>query len=429
MKMISKNNLAARVNLSACFACLLLLVVSGGWNPVLSADAQQSNQVQAVDLYHQAWQLIHDRYFDPAYNSQDWNRWKHKYDNRIKDFEDSHKALETMFASLADSYTSYRVLSHEIDQLGPLFGVGILIQRRGQLLVAETIDGSSAAKAGVMPNDIIVAIDGQPAVGLSVDQAVARICGSSVGTVKLCIGRENELIEYILQRGQLSIRAVNTAMMLNNEVGYIRIGHLIAHQVKEEMKEALTKVKDARGIVIDLRDCPGGLPETAVDLCSMFVDKGVIFSTIDRNGKVISTYTSGHRLNEQQIVVLINERTVGIAEIISGALQDSHRAELVGWRSFGKGLVPGIQRLQYDGAVNFYRARYLTANQTEINRAGVRPNYEVEVNAQAFKEGYGPWFLYRPDKETNVTRSPIDGIDIQLAKAVEVLKKKLESSS
>jgi carboxyl-terminal processing protease len=233
-----------------------------------------------------------------------------------------------------------------------------------------------------------------------------------------------------MTRAEVPIRAVANVENLPGGIGYIRLDSFISQKATDEMREALRKVANDKGLIIDLRNNPGGLLQNAISIANMFLDKGVIVSTVDADGYKNSTIagTSGsHPLTEQPIVVLINGGSASASEILSGALHDNKRASLVGQKSFGKGLVQSINRMEDGSGINITIARYLTPNDTDINKTGIIPDHTVEVKEAELNAGKGPWWI--DPTYTKFERSPKDGKDVQLAKAIEVLTKEIATGN
>jgi carboxyl-terminal processing protease len=194
------------------------------------------------------------------------------------------------------------------------------------------------------------------------------------------------------------------------------------------MKKALQGLSSAKGIILDLRDNPGGLLTNAIEISNMFLDgKSNIVSTVDADGYKTPAVSDGKPVTHQALAVLINRGSASASEIASGALKDNGRAVLVGQRTFGKGLVQGIQRLEDGSGVNYTIARYLTPNDTDINNKGISPDVPVELTSKDYDEGRGPWWQ-DPEGPTAV-RKPEDLKDIQLKKALEVVHNKLDNKT
>jgi len=426
---------------------VVLSAALGGTNVVKSSDLLASevpgtrvvqrvfpgSSVEPELIYRRVWQLIREDYYDQTYNNQNWSRWEHRYDNKLKTLDDSHKAIETMLNSLGDRYTRFLdrdAFDDERSQIDAhLYGIGVQIglDKTQKIVVIAPIEGTPAARAGLMPADEIFEINGKSTKGLSVEEAAKQIKGPINTQVELTLLRGKNKVKVRITRAEIPIKAVQTAKMLDSDVGYIRLSSFISQQANREMRESLSKLQTAKGIVLDLRDNPGGLLTNAIDISNMFLDNGNIVSTVDRDGYKTPAMCDGRPLSHQPLVVLINQGSASASEITSGALRDNGRAALVGQRTFGKGLVQGINRLEDGSGVNITIARYLTPNDTDINKKGITPDIMVELNEKDYREGRGPWWM-DPDGPT-AKRAPEDGKDVQLQKAVEVLKKRFGSHS
>ncbi len=394
-------------------------------------EATPGMNVSPVGLYHHVWQLITERFYDPTFNGQKWDRWEHRYDKRIKNLPDARKAIETMLYSLGDRYTRYldpAAFDDETKQIeAKLFGIGIQMgmDKTHKLVVIAPLEGSPADLVGLMPMDEIAEVDGKATSAMSVEE-VSKMIRGPIGTkVTLTIGRNNVHKKYAITRDEIQIKSVQTAKMLNDEIGYVRLSTFMSQHANDEIREALHKLSPARGLIVDLRNNPGGLVTNAIDICSMFLDGGIIVSTVDRDGHLQSSRAPGTPISKQAMVVLINHGSASASEITSGALHDSKRAELVGEKSFGKGLVQSITRLEDSSGVNITIARYLTPNNIDINKKGIEPDYEVALKNTDYETGHGPWWL---DQDFKGLRSPDSLKDLQLKKAFDVLKGKLEFS-
>lgn len=387
------------------------------------------------ELYHQAWELIHENFYKRDFNNQEWSRWEHHYDGKLKTAEDAYKGIETMLASLGDPYTRFlnkEAFTEEKSQIDAhLFGVGMQLgmNKEHKVLVIAPIEGTPAYMAGVRPGDEIIEVDSKPVKGQSLDQVVKQIRGPRDTAVAITILRTNdkaaEKIVKSMKRAEIPIKAVANAEMLPGGIGYVRLDSFISRKANEEMREALTKLsaQDAHGLILDLRNNPGGLLSNAIDIANMFLEKGIIVSTIDNEGYKNSQPCTRQPRCDLPMVVLINGGSASASEILSGALRDNGRAKLVGQKSFGKGLVQAINKLKDESGINVTIARYLTPNDTDIHKTGIIPDFTVELKEDDYKANKGPWWI--DTNYTNFKHSPADGKDIQLSKAVEVLKKEM----
>lgn len=381
----------------------LLFYVSAFLNPVLAQTPQS--------LYDRAWKLINTKFVDQTNNEQDWSRWRHRYDNVIKDDEDAYVAIDTMISSLNDVYTKFlnpKDFKEENDSIqGSLQGIGVQIGvREGKLLVIAPIEDTPGERAGLKAEDEILEIDGQSTKGITVEAAADKIRGPEGTQVTLLVKRGSEPAKtYKITREKIEIKSVSTKapkfVKIPENIGYIRLSSFISRNATSEFEAALVENCNKDGLIIDLRSNPGGLLTNAIYIADMLLDSKVIVSTVDRDGYKDTTRATQRLVTDQPIVVLINGGSASASEILSGALKDNNRAIIVGKKSFGKGLVQEINRLPGGSAMHITIQKYLTPNGTDINKKGIMPDYEVEITEEDVKKERDP----------------------QLAKAVEILQK------
>jgi C-terminal processing protease CtpA/Prc len=235
--------------------------------------------------------------------------------------------------------------------------------------------------------------------------------------------RNTERRHVLVTRSEIPIHGVSEAMMLDDKIGYVRINTLISGSGMRYIEKALGNLRQAQGIVLDLRDNAGGLLTNAIGLADLFLENGIIVSTVDRTGKIEPVHSKGSPSARQALVVLVNEGTANTAEIAAAALQANRRAEIVGQRTFGKGLVQNITKLTDGSGVNLSIARYVAPDNKPITD-GITPDHEILISKDRVKDGHGPWFATNPNPEHIK-----DGNDLQLAKALEVRGAKLKQPS
>ncbi|MBI4534253.1 MAG: PDZ domain-containing protein, partial [Candidatus Melainabacteria bacterium] len=203
-----------------------LLIAQSLPQPRLTQRVFAINPVDPDRLYHRVWQLIAEDYYDQTYSGQSWARWEHRYDRKLKTLDDAHKAIETMLASLGDRYT--RFLDHdafedEKSQIDAhLYGIGVQIglDKTQKIVVIAPIEGTPAARAGLMPADEIAEINGKSTKGLSIEEAAKQIKGPINTQVILTIIRTKQKLHIPIVRAEIPIRAVQTAKMLNADIAY-----------------------------------------------------------------------------------------------------------------------------------------------------------------------------------------------------------------
>jgi len=398
------------------------------------AIAQSTKPLLAPQvLYDRAWHLVKDSFYDQNFNGEDWTRWEHHYDNKLKTMDDSHKAIETMLASLADPYTRFLdrdAFDEEKSQIDArLFGVGMLLgmNKEHKVVVIAPIEGTPAYGAGIHPGDEIVEVDTKPVKGQSLDQVVKQIRGPINTKVGITFMRKLDKHKVTLSRAEIPIKAVADAEILPSNIGYIRLDSFISSKANIEMKEALKKTANTDGLILDLRNNPGGLLSNAIEIANMFLDGKVIVSTIDADGYKSSQYSGHSPTCKKPLVVLINKGSASASEILSGALRDNGRAKLVGQTSFGKGLVQAINKLEDNSGINITIARYLTPNDIDIHKVGIVPDYKVILKDEDYDKGCGPWWVDL--SYSNFKHSPNDGKDLQLNKALEILKPEIAKAN
>ena len=351
---------------------------------------------QQAMLYDQVWKLINSKYVDPSNNNQNWYKWRKRYDTHIKTEEDAYVAIDTMLASLNDPYTKFldpKEFKEETSSIkGSLKGIGVQIGvKDGKLLIIAPMEDTPGEKAGLKAEDEILEIDGKSTKGITVDKAADLIRGEEGTIVKLLIKRKNVPNKlYCVQRAKIEIKAVSTKLpidtvKLDERVGYIRLSSFISQNAIDEFKRALAGYSEKQGFIIDLRSNPGGLLSNAITLSDMFLNGGVIVSTVDRGRYKDTIRAARQYVSDKPIVILINGGSASASEIFSGAMKDNNRALIIGEKSFGKGLVQEINKLPGGSGCNITIQRYLTPNGTDIHKKGIKPDVVVSFTEEDIK--------------------------------------------
>jgi carboxyl-terminal processing protease len=270
---------------------------------------------------------------------------------------------------------------------GQFGGIGVELTLEGKMPeVISPIDGTPAAEAGIEPGDRIVKIDAQPTTGMDVEEIVKRLRGPAGTRVTLTIARNDRSpFDVTLTRNVIHVVSVKSDLKPNN-IGYARIT-TFTENTASELAGAIAQMKARtqgrlNGFVLDLRNDPGGLLDAAIDVAGDFLDGGVVVTTRGRNAADDQVYrapTSGDLLHGVPMVVLINSASASAAEIVAGALQDHHRATVMGTRSFGKGSVQTVIPLEGRGALRLTTALYYTPSGRSIQGQGIAPDVVVAV--------------------------------------------------
>ncbi|WP_026794530.1 MULTISPECIES: carboxyl-terminal processing protease CtpA [Planktothrix] len=366
-------------------AFLIILQVSLIWitwtNPVLALTEDQK-------ILSESWRIINRSYVDESFNHQNWWSIREKLIRQpFKSRDETYSAIEKMLATLDDPFTrllrpdQYRSL--QVNTSGELMGVGLQISQDGEtgnLTVIAPIDDSPAERAGIQPQDQIVKIDGFSTSELTLDESAARMRGLRGSQVTLTVLRNSNKTteDIILVRDRIALNPVITELrsdLKDTPLGYIRLNQFNANATEEVAQgiQSLEK-KGAKAYILDLRNNPGGLLQSGIEIARLWLDEGTIVYTVNRQGLLGSFEAVGSALTQAPLVILVNPGTASASEILAGALHDNHRATLVGEKTFGKGLIQSLFDLSDGSGLAVTVAKYETPNHTDINKLGIMPD-------------------------------------------------------
>ncbi|WP_419813199.1 S41 family peptidase [Bacterioplanoides sp.] len=268
---------------------------------------------------------------------------------------------------------------------GKFGGLGIEVgMEDGLIRVVTPIDDTPAQKAGIKSGDLIVTLDGEAVMGMNLSDAVDRMRGEPGSEITLEIRRANEkeLLTFTLERAEIKVASVRTET-LSGGIGYVRITQF-QEKTGPELNKAINQWTSApeplNGLILDLRNNPGGVLDAAVEVTDVFIDDGLIVYTQGRaaNSELRFSATEQTSAADIPVVVLINGGSASASEIVAGALQDHQRAVIVGTRSFGKGSVQSVLPITEEKAIKLTTARYFTPNGRSIQAQGIKPDIWVE---------------------------------------------------
>ncbi|MEH2124839.1 carboxyl-terminal processing protease CtpC [Nostoc sp.] len=377
------------------------------------------------ELVDEVWQIVQRQYVDGTFNQVDWQAVRKEYLSKsYSNPQDAYKSIREMLKKLDDPYTRFmspeEFKNMQVDTSGELTGIGITIsqdEKTKQLVVIAPIEDTPAFKAGVLAKDIILKINGKDTKGMDTNQAVSLIRGEAGSKVSLTIQRDSKVKQFDITRARIEIHPVKFSQKKTpaGNLGYIRLNQFSANAGKE-MQTAIKDLesKKVAGYILDLRGNPGGLLFSSVDIARMWIDKGKIVSTVERQGEAEKEEANGRALTTKPLVVLVDKGSASASEILSGALQDNKRATLVGTQTFGKGLVQSVRPLEDGSGLAVTIAHYYTPNGTDINHKGISPDVKVDLSKKQMED----LWLHERDKLATLA-------DPQFAKAVEVIGKKI----
>lgn len=348
-------------------------------NAVMARASISADTFRQLDLFGEVFEQVHENY--------------------VSDPEDSDLikgAIDGMLSTL-DPHSNY--LSAEDYQTmqeqtrGSFAGLGIQVTMdnegpdKGYVKIVAPIDDTPAARAGLQTNDLIVEIDGEDVLGMSIDEATSKLKGEKGTKVDIKVLREREADSFPLTIVRDIVTVQSVTHRAEGDIGYVRIS-TFSDQTTEGLKKALKKLSKEipggpKGLVLDLRSNPGGLLDQAVAVSDMFLEGGEIVSTRGRRARdtLREMGSPGDQLSGKPIVVLINGGSASASEIVAGALQDRNRALLLGTKSFGKGSVQTVIPLQngLQGALRLTTAKYYTPSGRSIQALGIDPDIAMPV--------------------------------------------------
>lgn len=295
--------------------------------------------------------------------------------------------------ALNEPYTVYYT-KEEYDQLqestsGKYSGIGVVVSQNketGVITVVRPFEGSPGAEAGILKDDILYKVADKEVTGVDVTEVVTWIKGEEGSTVSIEVYRpsEDKYLTFEVERKTIEIPMV-TSKMLDNNIGYVAV-YEFEETTSDQFNQAIDELtaQGMKGLIIDLRDNPGGLVNSATAILDRILSKDqLLVYTVDKNGKKQEEYTEDDETINVPISVLINGNSASASEIVSGCLQDYGKAKLVGTTSFGKGIVQYVLPLGDGSAIKLTSAKYYTPNGRNIHGTGIDPDVEVELNSDS----------------------------------------------
>ena len=390
-------------------------------NPAIALnDAQQ--------LVVESWKLVNQSYVNPdRFEEVHWKRLRQKaLEGTITSSEQAYSAIETMLSPLGDPYTrllrpdDYTVM--KASNQGSVSGVGLQLAHGsddGRVVVIAPLEGSPAAEAGVVSGTAVLAVNGEPTEGLGLETPAARLRGDVGTQVVLNLqAPDGTTDEVTLERRSVDLRTVRTRRLRQNDhtLGYLRITQF-SEGVPQQVQEAIAELseKGIEGLVLDLRNNSGGLVSAGLAVADAFISNEPIVETRNRDGIADPIQASAPTLYDGPMVTLVNGGTASASEILAGALQDDGRSQLLGSRTFGKGLIQTLTNLSDGSGLAVTVAGYLTPNGRDIQGQGLEPDRTLVQPEPLNPGGDGDSWLIdaqrvlEPLLESNADQDPSTG--------------------
>ena len=319
------------------------------------------------------------------------------YLNEIDNNKIQDGIYKGMVDSLGDQYTVYYT-ADEYKQFttassGTYCGIGVTVSQNtstGAITIVKTFKKGSGAEEGMLPGDMIYKIEGKKIEGLELSKVVSQIKGEEGTFVKVTVLRNGKEIEFNLERRKLEVDTVTSRMEEKDgkKIGYIAVSEfdeVTASQFKSAIKEL--EKEGMQGLVIDLRDNPGGLLDVTCEMLDRMIKKGILVYTVDKNGKRVDEEATDNLSFDKPVAILVNGNSASASEVFSGAMKDYKVATLVGTNTFGKGIVQSIVPFEDGTAMKVTVSKYYTPNGVNIHGTGIKPDVVEELNKEALKDG------------------------------------------
>lgn len=310
------------------------------------------------------------------------------YLNDVKNEDIIEGMYKGILEGLKDPYSVYYTKEEYASMMestsGKYCGIGVTVSQdvdSGVITVVKPFENSPGYIAGLLPGDIIFSIDGQEVTGEELSKVVARIKGEEGTTVDIKVLREGETdyLDYVIERKEIEVPTIAYKMLANN-VGYIQIAEF-DEVTDTQFKTALTDLtsQGMKGLVIDLRDNPGGRLDIVCNMLDLILPEGIIVYTEDKNGTREEEKSDANDILNVPLSVLINGNSASASEIFAGAVKDYKIGTLVGTTSFGKGIVQRLYPLEDGTAVKLTISKYYTPNGNNIHGIGIKPDVEIDL--------------------------------------------------
>lgn len=392
--MLRSPNRCSRLQVALFGGAIATTATLSFFSPIGSRGVHAELKSSPKALVDEVWQIVNRRFVDGNFNQVDWQATRQRLLSReYASREQAYTAIREALKPLGDRYTrfldpkQYQELNEQSIS-GELTGIGIQMaidKATQQLTVVSAIENSPARAAGLRAGDWIMAIDGQPTQGLTVENASKLIRGQKGTLVTLQIRRQAQRdFSVKLTRATIELPYVTYTLQQagDRRIGYIRLAEFSSTAPKQ-MRQAIQALtaQNADGFVLDLRENPGGLLLASVEIARLWLDRGLIVREVERVDGSTDFGANRTALTQKPLVVLVDGESASASEILAGALKDNRRAVIVGSKTFGKALVQQLYPLSDGSGLTVTVGRYLTPSGTDINQKGILPDVAVNLTS------------------------------------------------
>jgi carboxyl-terminal processing protease len=381
-----------QLNSKKLLIAIALIVTALTLDQAQKTNAVLNNSHKAI--VDQAWQLLDREYVDRSFNGQDWQAVRREYLSReYSSKEEAYASISTMVNSLADQYTQFLPPENLKDLVnnvsGEFVGVGLtatLDAKTREWIVVEPYAESPAEAAGLQANDVILRINGTKTPEIDLNEAAPHLIGPVGSKVTLEVRRDNKSLTFNLVREQINLNPLGYEVRQSAKglIGYIHLP-IFTTKSPAAMERAIKdlEAKQVVGYVLDLRGNPGGVLESGVAIAQQWLPKGRIMSLVNADGSKEEFHGDNKALTQKPLLVLVDHQSASASEVLAAALQDNHRATLIGDQTFGKGVVQSLEQLGDDGAgMVITTAKYFTPQGQNIHRIGIKPDILIPSQSQ-----------------------------------------------
>jgi carboxyl-terminal processing protease len=360
----------------------------------LSSQLQGSSQQQKIDL---VWQIVNDKYYDTSFNGVNWQQVRSQSSiPKQAGLQDDRAAIRSMLQQLQDP--AVRLLTQEqvapfLQELSekPHVGIGLVEllsvdtnSKTRKITVVAPIPASPAARAGILPGDVIASVDNVPTQGMNLADTMMRLRGQPNTKVKLKIARSNRILNITLDRTIIQSPFVRSSLKLvnNQKIGYLafdRFTSTVAAEMRSAVRD-LTK-QGANAFVLDLRNNPGGDVAAGKNIAGIFLGEKPFATILGRDRRTTQLMATGDKLTDEPLTVLVNYGTASMGEILASGLQENRRAKLIRTKTFGKSLLQTFENLPDRSVVTIPIGKIQTLTGREILNTGVTPDRLIELNS------------------------------------------------